>query len=134
MTDDPMRRLRDAIANFPQQVAEAAERARELSRQTVTARSANGAVEVVANGSGEIVSVGILADRREVDSRTLSESVVDAANAALDEVDRMRAAVLPDRAAVRASLAEAERAFNQRMDDLLSRLDGLARDLDRGSR
>lgn len=76
----------------------------------------------------------IVTQRRDLDSRTLSESVTEAANAALDGVDEIRAAALPDRASARASLAEAERAFNQRMDDLLSSLDGLARDLDRGLR
>jgi DNA-binding protein YbaB len=130
MSEDPLRRLREAVESYPKRMAEATERARELTAQTVTAASAAGTVEVIAAGTGDIVSVRVLADRRRLDSQTLSESVVEATNAALDAVDRLRASLLPGPADAQKSLADAEQAFAGRMDGLLSTLDRLGRELD----
>jgi DNA-binding protein YbaB len=130
MNEDPLQRLREAVESYPKRMAEATERVRELVGQTVTAGSTDGAVEVVAAGTGDIVSVRVLGDRRRLDSQTLSESVVEATNAALDAVDRLRASLLPGTADAQQSLADAEQAFTRRMDGLLSTLDRLGRELD----
>lgn len=126
---DPMRRLQAALEDFPQQLARATEAASSLAEQVAVGRSASETVEVGVTGAGQVVAVRLLVPKRDLDSQTLGEDVRDAANAALDAADALRAE-LAARLTVTQPRTDARGAFSRRIDTLLGDLGRISSQLD----
>jgi DNA-binding protein YbaB len=128
---DPLRRLREVLDSYPQRLAEATERVREIADQTVTGESRDGLVTVAATGAGVITEVRVgSGGQRGLDSQTLAEDVTEAANAALDAVDRLRADLTTEFSGAEHSMDEAEQMLTHRMNGLLADMDRMGRQLD----
>jgi DNA-binding protein YbaB len=128
--DDQMDRLRRTIDELPRHVAELTEQVTRAAAQTVTGEDASGQVVATVTGRGEIQSVRVTHRAlRESDNRTLGGQVMAAVNVGLDRADALLADLRP--ATPESDVEDAMRRYEQRMDDLLYRLDDISRSLDR---
>ncbi|SNY67507.1 YbaB/EbfC family nucleoid-associated protein [Paractinoplanes atraurantiacus] len=123
--------LEQAIADYPRQLAETTERVDAAASATVTGQDEGGLVTVTASGAGHILAVRVSPRAlRDLDARTVAARVAAAANAALARAEQSLAEAAGH---APADLDEERkmRAFEQRMDATMDRLDRLDRSLDR---
>jgi DNA-binding protein YbaB len=127
--DDQMEKLQRTIDELPRRVEELTERVTRAAAQTVTGEDASGQVVATATGRGEIQGVRVSHRAlRESDNRTLGGQVMAAVNAALDRADALLADLKAD--TQESDVDDAMRRYEQRMDDLLYKLDDISRSLD----
>jgi DNA-binding protein YbaB len=121
--------LRRAIEEYPTRVRELSRQAAEAAQQTVIGDSGSGQVVVTLTGAGEIRSVRVSHGAlRQLDNRTLGERVKAAVNAGLERAEAILGAAHEDPGdAEEQALAR----YEQRMDELLFRMDSIGRGLDR---
>ncbi|MFI1991051.1 YbaB/EbfC family nucleoid-associated protein [Actinoplanes sp. NPDC020271] len=131
--EQSMEALRRAIADMPHRIAEVTERVNAISTATVTGQDESGSVTVTASGQGQIISVRVEHRAlREWDASVVAARVTTAVNAALTraEVALEEAAADPDTHGG-IGMDDSFRAFAQRMEATLDRLERLNHDIDR---
>lgn len=123
--------LEAAITAYPHRLAEVTERVTAAGAATVTGEDESGLVTVTASGAGQILSVRVSPRAlREHDAATVAAHVARAVNAALARAETS----LTDAAGTAGDdpdEARGMRAFEQRMDAAIDRLDELDRTIDR---
>jgi DNA-binding protein YbaB len=122
--------LADAVREYPAQVADARERLGDAANQTITADAAQGQVTATVTGEGVVDAVRVSPRAlRQMDNRAVARYVLAAVNDALDGADTLVEEALGDRAD--ADVDEQVAQYEQRMDQLLGRLDDISRAIDR---
>jgi DNA-binding protein YbaB len=129
--EERLEQLQQAIANYPQRVAELSQRAMGAAGRTVTGEAGGGEVKVTATGQGQIQEVRLTHRAlRELDNHTLADRVRDAINDALERADAMMANATQGSSAD-SDVEDALGQYERRMDNLLYQLEYLERSLDR---